>query len=65
MPKEKNTLKDKKDEELKALIQEKREELQKIRFGQTGAQSKSAQSANKLRKEIAQGLTEVRARKNK
>jgi ribosomal protein L29 len=51
--------KDKKMEELKKLLGEKREELRLVRFAATGARTKDAFAASKARKDVARILTEM------
>lgn len=63
MAKTKNTFTDKKNEELTALLFEKREELKKLRFGGSGAKGKEANTARNIKKDIARILTEQTARK--
>ena len=50
-------LRAKNQDELKRLLQEKRAELCKVRFGLKSRQIKDTQSQKKLRKEIARILT--------
>lgn len=58
------SFKDKKPEEIKKLLSEKREELRSLRFGAAGGRAKDASSAKKTRKDIARLLTEATAQKN-
>lgn len=54
----KESFKDKKPEEIKKLLGERREELRKLRFAATGARSKDVNAAARVRKDIARLLTE-------
>ncbi|HEX2792527.1 MAG TPA: 50S ribosomal protein L29 [Candidatus Paceibacterota bacterium] len=54
----KTSFKDKKPEELKKLLGERREELRQLRFNATGARAKDVNAAKKVRKDIARLLTE-------
>lgn len=54
-------LQKKKDADLQKLLVEKKEALREFSFGMSGA-AKSGVSANTLRKDIAQILTEANAR---
>ncbi|PIR83859.1 hypothetical protein COU18_02145 [Candidatus Kaiserbacteria bacterium CG10_big_fil_rev_8_21_14_0_10_51_14] len=49
-------------EELKKLIADKRESLRVFRFGGAGSRTRDVRSGRNVRKEIAQILTELRAR---
>ena len=46
--------------ELVSYIEEKREELRKLRFGTTGSGMRNTHALRTLRKEIARGLTLLR-----
>ena len=54
----------KKDAELVAHVNEKRQELRKFRFGVAGAGTRDVKAARKAKKEVARALTELTARKN-
>lgn len=43
-------------------VADKREELRALRFSAAGSRSRNVRSAREIRKEIAQALTELRAR---
>ena len=58
----KNTLQDKKPEELMKLLAENREELRKLRFAAAGARPKDSNAPRNTRKDIARILTELHAR---
>ncbi len=51
------------DAELVAFVHEKREELRKAHFGAAGSGMRNTRAMRNLRREIAQGLTELNARK--
>ncbi len=55
-------IKEKKDGELGKLLREKREALREFRFSQAGSKTRDVGQAQKLRKDIARILTEVRKR---
>ena len=52
-------LKEKNDTDLLSLIEEKRDELRRLRFGVTGSGMKNTKALRNLRRDIAQALTEV------
>jgi len=58
-------LQQKNDAELVKFVEEKREELRKIRFGSAGSNMRNTRSIRNLRREIAQALTEVSTRTKK
>ena len=49
-------------EDLVKTMQEKRETLRKFRFDEAGSRSRNVREGRAIRKEIAQILTEIRAR---
>ncbi len=49
-------------EELNQLVSEKREALRAFRFGGAGSRVRNTREGRSIRKEIAQILTELRAR---
>ena len=49
-------------EELRQLVAEKREALRTFRFGGAGSRSRNVREGRTLRREVAQILTEMRAR---
>lgn len=49
-------------EELRRAVEEKREALRVFRFGGAGGRARNVREGRNLRKEIAQMLTELRAR---
>jgi len=49
-------------EELQKTIADKREALRVFRFGAAGSRSRNVREGRELRREIAQHLTELRAR---
>ncbi len=49
-------------EDLQKLIADKREALRTFRFGGAGSRTRDVRSGRNLRKEIAQALTELKAR---
>ena len=51
------------EKELSNLLIEKRKALQTFRFGMSGSKTKNVKEGKNLRKEIAQILTAVNARK--
>ncbi len=53
------------DADIVSLVQEKREALRAFRFSTAGAGNADAKSVRTAKKEIAQGLTELNARKRK
>jgi ribosomal protein L29 len=55
-------LQKKTDGDLVQFINEKREELRKLRFGVTGSGMRNTRSIRAIRHEIAQALTELRTR---
>ncbi|MEO8637546.1 MAG: 50S ribosomal protein L29 [Candidatus Taylorbacteria bacterium] len=55
-------IKDKKEEELVKLLDEKREALRNFRFAMAGSKQKNVKEGKGLRKDIARILTEVNAR---
>ncbi len=57
------TFKDTKTEELHKTLSEKREALRGFKFGNFGGKTKNVKEGQGLRKEIAQILTELNARK--
>ena len=59
----KNPLKEKTPAELVKLLGEKREEQRALRFSSLGARPKDPDATKKLRKEIAQTMFEINARK--
>ncbi len=58
-------LQQKTDTDLTKFISEKREELQKLRFGVTGSGMRNTKSIRNLRRETARALTELNARTKK
>lgn len=58
------SFKDKKPEEIKKLLAEKREELRTLRFQAAGGRPKDASALSKVRKDIARLLTEETAQKH-
>lgn len=48
--------------ELRKLIADKRESLRSFRFGGAGSRTRNTREGRNLRKEIAQAMTELRAR---
>jgi len=58
-------LQQKNNGELVTYIDEKREELRKLRFGTAGSGMRNTKAIRNLRREIAQALTEVTARTKK
>ncbi len=55
-------LKEKKDKELCDLLREKRKALREYRFSAAGSRSSDVNSGKKLRREVAQVLTELNSR---
>jgi ribosomal protein L29 len=49
-------------EDLKKYVEEKREELRRLRFSIAGSKNRNVKLAKTLRKEIARTLTELTAR---
>ena len=49
-------------EQLQRMVGEKREALRVFRFGGAGSRTRNVRDGRNLRKEIAQILTEIRAR---
>lgn len=56
------TLKNHSVEDLNRLVAEKREELRSLRFSVAGSKNRNVKLARTLRKDVARGLTELRAR---
>ncbi|HVS79536.1 MAG TPA: 50S ribosomal protein L29, partial [Candidatus Paceibacterota bacterium] len=56
-------LKNKTEQELKGLITERREALRTFRFDIAGSKARNVKQGRAIRKEIAQILTELNARK--
>jgi ribosomal protein L29 len=52
-------------EDLKALVEKKREELRALRFAAEGSKNKNVKAARAMRKEIARALTQATVLKNK
>lgn len=63
MKKTMKSIREKNDGELKKLLLEKREELRSLRFTSAGARPKDSNALGKVKREIAQILTEVASRK--
>lgn len=59
---EMSELQKKNDTDLLAFINEKREELRKIRFGASGSGMRNTRSIRDLRRVIARALTELNTR---
>ncbi len=57
-------LKEKTISDIIALINEKREELRKFKFGTAGSGTRNVRTARNLRHEIAQALTELKRRED-
>lgn len=57
-------LKKKSDTDLKKELAEKREALQKFRFGIAGSRLKNVKEGRALKKDVARILTEIRSRNN-
>lgn len=55
--------KDKSDKDLTKLLEEKRNALSDFRFGISGSKTKNIMEGRKLKKEIANILTEISSRK--
>jgi ribosomal protein L29 len=55
-------LKEKNITELTTLVNEKREELRKIRFGTAGATMRNVHAGRNLRRDIARIMTELTSR---
>ena len=49
-------------EDLQKMIADKREALRVFRFGGAGSRTRDVRSGRNLRKEIAQAMTEIKAR---
>jgi ribosomal protein L29 len=49
-------------EDLRKLVEEKREELRRLRFAVAGSKNRNVKQAATLRKQIARALTELRKR---
>jgi len=60
----KHSLKDHSPEDLQKSIEDKREELRRLRFSASGSKNRNVKQARNLRKEIARALTETSVRKN-
>lgn len=58
-------LQQKNDTDLVKFVDEKRDELRKLRFGTAGAGQRNTRAMRNLRREVAQALTELTARKKK
>ena len=58
----KEKLQGKSERELTDLLREKKESLQKFRFGVTGSKVRNIKEGRNLRREIARILTELRKR---
>lgn len=56
-------LKDKKIEDLKKMVAEKREALRSFRFGISGSKVKNVKEGRNIKKETARILTEINSRK--
>lgn len=52
-------------EDLKVLVDKKREELRALRFSAEGSKNKNVKAARNLRKDVARALTQATALKNK
>jgi len=59
----KESLTEKKVEELKEMLAKNREELREIRFAAAGARTKDTSAYRNTRKQVARILTELGARK--
>jgi len=57
-------IKDKKDNELTKALAEKKKAIRLFRFSLAGGKAKNVKEGVKIRKEIAQILTEMNVRKN-
>lgn len=58
-------IREKNNADLAQLVDEKRTELRKLRFGGAGSALRNTRSQRNIRREIAQALTELTTRKNK
>jgi ribosomal protein L29 len=58
----KNSLTNHSIEDLKRLVAEKREALRTLRFAVAGSKNRNVKLGKTLRKEIAQGLTQLNSR---
>jgi ribosomal protein L29 len=58
----KQTLTQHSPEDLRKLVEEKREELRRLRFTVAGSKNRNVKQASTLRKHIARALTELNAR---
>ncbi|HJL55694.1 MAG: 50S ribosomal protein L29 [Candidatus Pacebacteria bacterium] len=58
-------IKSKNEKELMKEVKEKREKLRAFRFGIAGSKVRNVKEGKNLKREVAQILTEVNARKNK
>lgn len=61
---EKKEFEGKNDQELREMLAEKREALREFRFGIAGSRVRDVREGRGHRKDIAQILTELQARKN-
>ncbi len=52
-------------EDLKVLVDKKREELRALRFSAEGSKNKNVKAARNLRKDVARALTQATTLKNK
>ena len=59
----KTDLKTNSPDELKKLVDAKREELRALRFNVAGSKNRDVKAASKLRKDIARALTALNAQK--
>lgn len=59
-----SSLKDKKEKDLLEMLRDKREELRSLRFGTAGSKTRDVRAQRNTKKEIAQVLTELKARTN-
>ena len=59
MATKKKSLKGRDEEELKALVEKKREELRALRFSASGSKNRNVKLVRELRKEVARALTEL------
>lgn len=55
----------KSDQDLRKMIDEKREELRGFRFGEAGSRTRNVRAGRTLRREVARILTELRQRELK
>ena len=58
----KQTLNQHSVEDLRKLVEEKREELRRLRFAVAGSKNRNVKQASTLRKQIARVLTELNKR---